>query len=301
MQEIRSLSQFNTLKKSSLLIVDFYATWCGPCKQISPVFSRLAASHASTTYIVFAQCDVDKAKDVAQTCGITAMPTFQFFKNGSKVDEVKGADVQQLGTKIGYYTAAAIKEGPPASASGAKEAGSSKGADTGPGSLRSLRSLIDISAGRLVNVSNLSSIRNIASPPPAGYAVASASGSRVLIHIPFTQTITPSQLKITIDKNSQPNAPSRIQIGTNVPVKITKDPEGVETNDLNMESLSKAENTQAINIFSDEYVNGVADLKLKASKFTGCKSLTIRIDANLSGEESKVTKIGTMDIIGVKV
>jgi len=224
------------------------------------------------------------------------MPTFQFFKSGAKVDEVKGADVQQLTTKIGYYTAAAAKETP---SQGAGASSSSKSAESkaGPGSLRSL---IDIGAAKLLGTSNLSSVRNIASPPPAGYAVASASGARLLIHLPFTQTISPSHLQITIAKNSSSNAPSRIQIGTNVPVKVTKDPEGGETNDLDMEALSKAENTQAFNVFSDEYVDGKAELKLKASKFTGIKSLTIRADANLSGEEKTITKIGTMDIIGVK-
>jgi hypothetical protein len=83
---------------------------------------------------------------------------------------------------------------------------------------------------------------------------------------------------------------------------VTKSPEGVEANDLDMESsIGKAENTQSFNIYSDEYVNGVAELKLKASKFTGVKSLTIRIDANMSGEMSTVSKIGAMDIIGTKI
>jgi len=77
-------------------------------------------------------------------------------------------------------------------------------------------------------------------------------------------------------------------------------PEGVETNDLSMESISKAENTQAFNVYSDEYVNGVAELKLKASKFKEIKSLTIRFDANLSGEDSTVTKLGKLEIIGSK-
>ncbi|TVY82852.1 Thioredoxin-like protein [Lachnellula suecica] len=295
MQEIKSLSQFNKLKSNPLLIIDFYATWCGPCKVISPAFERLAKPHESSTSIIFAKCDVDKAKDVSQTCGITAMPTFQFFMNGAKVDEVKGADVQQLTTKIGYYTAAAAKEGP---AAGASKPAESKSAASGPGSLRSL---IDIDDARLLNNSNLSSVKNIASPPPAGYAVASASGARLLIHIPFTQAVTPSHLQITIAKGAGSNAPSRIQIGTNVPVRISKSPEGVESNDLDMDSsLSKAENSQAFNVFSDEYVDGKAELKLKASKFTAIKSLTIRIDANLSGDEKTVSKIGTLDIIGIK-
>jgi thioredoxin len=292
MQEIKSLSQFNKLKANPLLIIDFYATWCGPCKAISPVFDKLSKQHESSTHIIFAQVDVDKAKDVAQECGITAMPTFQFFKEGKKVDEVRGADVQQLTTKIGYYTSAAVKQNTGGMNTGAS---SSKAAATGPSSLRSL---IDIPTSKLLNASNLSSIKNIASPPPAGYAVASAQGARLLIHIPFTQAVSPSQLKITIAKDSISNAPSRIQIGTNVPVRITKSPEGVESNDLEMESLVKAENSQSFNVYSDEYVNGTSELKLKASKFTNIKSLTIRIDANLSGEEKTVSKLGTVDIIG---
>jgi thioredoxin len=299
MEEIRSLSEFNKLKTKTLLIIDFYATWCGPCKAISPAFEKLSKQHeSSSTFITFAKLDVDKAKDVAQACGITAMPTFQFFKGGKKVDEVKGADVQQLTTKIGYYTAAAVKENSAQGTNAGASSEKSASKDTTPGSLRSL---IDIPAARLLNASNLSSVRNIVSPPPAGYAIASASGPRVLIHLPFTQAVTPSTLKITIGKDAAPNAPSRIQVGTNVPVRITKNNEGVESNDLDLEaSLAKAENTQAFNVYSDEYVNGTAELKLKASKFTSIKSLTIRIDANMSGEDNVVSKVGVMDIVGTK-
>ncbi|KAF8857599.1 thioredoxin-domain-containing protein [Acephala macrosclerotiorum] len=289
MEEIRSLSQFNKLKQNSLLIIDFYATWCGPCKMISPVFEKLAKQHESSTSITFAKCDVDKTKDVAQACNITAMPTFQFFKAGNKVDEVKGADVPQLTTKIGYYTAAAAKEGP-------AKASPSTGSTSGP---VSLRSLIDIGSSKLLNTSILSSVRNIASPPPAGYAVTSSTGAaQLLIHLSFTQAITPSQIKITNDLT--PNSPSRVQVATNVPVRILKTPEGTETNDLTMDSLAKGENIQSFNVYSDEYSNGTTELKLKTSKFKAVKSLTIRIDANLSGEATTVTKIKDMDIIGIK-
>ena len=222
------------------------------------------------------------------------MPTFQFFKQGKKVDEVKGADIQQLSTKIGYYTAAAAKE---TAGQGQSTKAGEPSSNTGPASLRPL---IDVNAAKLLNVSLLSSARNIASPPPAGYAVASVSGPRLLIHLPFTQAVSPSQLKISIVKDSISNAPSRIQVGTNVPVQVTKSLEGVESSDLNMESMAKAENTQSFNIYSDEYVNGVAELKLKASKFSGVTSLTIRVDANMSGELATVTKIGAIDIISTK-
>ncbi|PBP23608.1 thioredoxin [Diplocarpon rosae] len=306
MIEITSLSQFNALKTTPLLIIDFYATWCGPCKQISPVFVRFSTQHSSSASVIFAQIDVDKAKDVAQLCGISAMPTFQFFRAGKKVDEVKGADVQQLTTKIGYYTGLVAKEGPiPTSTAGTKTGESKSTERTGPGSLRGV---IDIDSGRLLGTTLLSSIRNIASPPPAGYALSSLSGPKILAYIPFTTPVIPSVLSFKIDSKSLSSAPSRITVGSNVPVivKKVKDKDGreTETNDLDMDSsLSKAENTQAFNVFSDEYVEGRVELKLKASKFgaeQGVRNLVVKIEKNL-GEEGTITKVGEVDVVGIKV
>lgn len=220
------------------------------------------------------------------------MPTFQFFKNGVKIDEVRGADVQQLTTKIGYYASGVAKSG----GSGAKTPAASSAKTSGPGSLRSL---IDVDASRLLHTTLLSNVRNIVQPPPKGYAVASTGGAKMLIHLVFKQTITPSHLKLVIPSDSSSNAPARIQIGVNVPVRITKDADGVVSNDLEMDSVKKAEKSQSFNVYSDEYNGGKTDLKLKASVFTNIKSMTIRIDINLSGDEASSTKIGEMDIIGV--
>lgn len=302
MIEIKSLSQFNALKPTPLLIIDFYATWCGPCKQISPVFSRLATQHSTSATVIFAQVDVDQAKDVAQLCGIAAMPTFQFFRQGRKVDEVKGADVQQLTTKIGYYTGALAKEGPAPAAAAAAARDSAATKATGPGSLRAQ---VDGEKGRLLGASLLSSVRNIQAPPPAGYALSSVGGPQLLAYIPFTAAVIPSAITLKTDAKALSSAPSRVTVGSNVPVLIRHTEDGAETNDLDMEgSMAKAENTQAFNVFSDEYVQGKVELKLKGSKFGaagGVTNLLVRVDRNLSGEEGVLTKIGEVDIIGVRV
>ena len=64
------------------MVIDFYATWCGPCKMIAPQIEEMSNTMDN---IVFLKVDVDEAEDVAQEYNITAMPTFLFIKNGSKV------------------------------------------------------------------------------------------------------------------------------------------------------------------------------------------------------------------------
>ncbi|ACO64799.1 predicted protein [Micromonas commoda] len=91
---IESAEEFATLKKGDKpVLVDFTASWCGPCKKIGPFFEELAAKYPD---VVFVKIDVDDLDDVAAECGISAMPTFQLYSNGVKVQEMTGADNDKL-------------------------------------------------------------------------------------------------------------------------------------------------------------------------------------------------------------
>ncbi len=62
----------STVASSTYTIVDFYADWCGPCKQISPIFEQLATAESKPGKIVFCKVNVDNQKDVTGTYGISA-------------------------------------------------------------------------------------------------------------------------------------------------------------------------------------------------------------------------------------
>jgi thioredoxin 1 len=86
-----SLDDLNSAIKntSKLVVIDSFATWCPPCKAIAPKVEEYSEIYSEG--VEFYKVDVDEAPDVAQELGIRAMPTFIFFKNGEKVDEVMGA------------------------------------------------------------------------------------------------------------------------------------------------------------------------------------------------------------------
>ena len=81
---------FESLKNGSEpLVVDFWATWCGPCRMVAPIIAKLAEKYDGK--IAVGKCDVEENEDLAAEFGIRNIPTILFFKNGEVVDKIIGA------------------------------------------------------------------------------------------------------------------------------------------------------------------------------------------------------------------
>ncbi|KAK4223896.1 Thioredoxin [Podospora fimiseda] len=85
-KHIASHAEFDQLLKSTrYVITDFYADWCGPCKQIAPHYMKMASTFSIPGFLAFAKINVDNVQSVAVKYGVSAMPTFLFFKDGNQV------------------------------------------------------------------------------------------------------------------------------------------------------------------------------------------------------------------------
>ncbi len=83
----------------TLSVVDYYATWCPPCKAAVPVYARLSEKYRSQG-VRFYKCDVDQNKGIAGSEGIKAMPTFKVFKAGECVGTLQGFQEGRLKAMI---------------------------------------------------------------------------------------------------------------------------------------------------------------------------------------------------------
>ncbi len=88
-------ANFESLKNGQQpLVVDFWATWCGPCRLVSPIISELAKAYDGQ--ITVGKCDVEENEDLALEFGIRNIPTILFFKNGQVVDKIVGAQSKAM-------------------------------------------------------------------------------------------------------------------------------------------------------------------------------------------------------------
>ena len=85
--EIKNENEFNETINSEYALVDFFATWCGPCKMMGPVLESVSSNRDNIKII---KVDVDKFESLARTYGVMSIPTLILFKNGQVIDKKVG-------------------------------------------------------------------------------------------------------------------------------------------------------------------------------------------------------------------
>lgn len=87
MKYIEKEEEFNELIKGDLVLVDFFATWCGPCQMLSPILEEIEKENESLKII---KIDVDKNENLARKHGVMSIPTIEIYKSGNLVSKHVG-------------------------------------------------------------------------------------------------------------------------------------------------------------------------------------------------------------------
>eukprot|EP01098_Paradermamoeba_levis_P010780 TRINITY_DN4545_c0_g4_i1.p2 TRINITY_DN4545_c0_g4~~TRINITY_DN4545_c0_g4_i1.p2 ORF type:complete len:119 (-),score=36.43 TRINITY_DN4545_c0_g4_i1:13-369(-) len=80
-------------EKNQLVLIDWFAVWCGPCMDVAPAFADLSEEHPQ---VLFLKIDVEELPELTQEQGVQCMPTFHFIKGGEKMASIQGAHVPKL-------------------------------------------------------------------------------------------------------------------------------------------------------------------------------------------------------------
>ncbi|KAI8852673.1 galactose-binding domain-like protein [Chytridium lagenaria] len=220
---------------------------CGPCRVIKPVFAALSVKYK---HCLFLEVDVDQLKDTAQRAGVTAMPTFQFFKAGQKVSEMKGAVPDQLESLITAH------QGPPDETSAIPTLGSHV-------------DLIDYITQKQVeclNQSDKHTVKSIFSKD--NNYLESDCDEQLIIDIPFQQGVKLHSIRIVAPPE---NAPKTIRTFIN------------RTSTLSFDEVDSVVETERIELTPESYGENVI-IPLSVH------SITLFVQDNLTGADTTIIR-----------
>ncbi|KAH6691560.1 thioredoxin [Plectosphaerella plurivora] len=319
--KIESKAQFDKLVKDTpIVIADFYADWCGPCKAIAPLFQKLAESAANVESVAFVKIDTDALKDIAAQHQVTALPTFMVFKDGKVLEKIQGADPNKLRQTV-MRLAGELMTGGGASSSGAAAGSSSGGSGGGswrgaelPRGYGDVTDQIEIKGCELLNADDDNgNVRVLfeASKPSAlsgkegaNDFVESGSDDQLLLFTPFSSMIKLHTLQLTSlppkDDDDAPMRPGTIHLYTNKP------------HNLDFAEADDTPPTQAFTLTEADWnADGTANISLRFVKFQNIHSLIIYVTAGdgdgekvrldrvrLIGESGEKREMGKLEKIG---
>ncbi|KAJ5681951.1 uncharacterized protein N7477_001891 [Penicillium maclennaniae] len=310
---ISSNEQFNTLLSSSRVVVaDFYADWCGPCKAIAPVYDSLARQLSRPNQITFTKINGDEQKELAQAYSVRAYPTFIVFENGRKTQTVAGADprrlnevIQKLANEATKSDGAGTGDGESSGANGGWIGGSvAKGyADVtdqvDPKGLDLLNRDTDAGEPRvLFDTSKPSALAGKGKSTSSGKDwVESDTDEQLMLYIPFQSTLKVHSLQITSlptaaeDEDETPMRPKTVSLFTN------------RSHVLGFDEAEDIPAVQTVEIKEGDWdaKTGTANVPLRFVKFQNVTSLVLFfVDGDGDGEKLRVDRIRIVGDAGEK-
>ncbi|XP_031837379.1 thioredoxin-like [Nomia melanderi] len=244
---------------TKLVVVDFTATWCGPCLRIAPVFEQLSVKYPNA---VFLKVDVDKCTETAAVQGVSAMPTFIFYRNQTKLGLCQGADPIGLESKIQQFYGSGDTEDSESPVSGHMD----------------LSTFITKAQCECLNESDEHNFLQCLTTDD-GY-LESDCDEQLILSIAFTQAVKIHSLKIKAPKDK---GPKNIKLFINQPRTIDFD---MADSNTSIQDL-----TLAPKVLEDG-----TPIALRFVKFQNVQNLQIFVKDNQSGNET--TRIDQLVIIG---
>jgi len=317
---IESPAQFNSLLSSSrIVVVDFYADWCGPCKAIAPVYEQLSAQLSRPNIITFTKVNTDAQAQIAQGYGITAMPTFMIFKNGREVQKIRGARAQELSAAVKMLAAEADSDGNSGGFGEASSSGSGgtwRGAEL-PRGYQDVSDQVDTRGLDLLNSdSELGGVRalfdtSVPSSMGSGKGKGKASGAeskadwvesdvdeQLMLYIPFQSMLKVHTIHLTSlppksedDDDEVPMRPKTIHLYTN------------RAHNLGFEEADDIPSTQTITLKASDWDErtGTAKVELRFVKFQNVTSLVLFVvDGDGDGEKVRLDRVRIIGESGEK-
>jgi len=245
---------------SKLVVIDFSASWCGPCKQIAPFVDEMSAKYPNASFL---NVDVDECQETAAAYGISAMPTFVFLRNKTRLALLRGADKAGLEEKIKqFYTDASQDE------------------EVGVKGMMDLSSFLEKNGCECLNESD---------DHPYTHALQSGGGylesdcdEQLILSLTFNQAVKVHSLKI---KAPSDKGPKMIRVFQNQP------------NTLDFDKADSMISVQDLELTPQQLDGSL--ITLKFVKFQNVQNLQFFFKDNQAGEE--ITQIDHLAVIGTPI